>query len=231
MTRLLVMGLLMTLLAGFVDAIGYVSLGQLYLSFMSGNTTQWALALAVHNQGVVAWGTAVITTFLLGCTLGPLIALRARVPVAGVLGFEFLCCITALALTALTAGRVALLPIAAAMGAQNAAHRLIHGADTGRTFVTGTLVSLGRALAQGIRGRPFGAEALTNLSSWLAFVSGVIAGAVSLPALGLVNSLALATSGLAALAALALRLPEPPPPEMGGRPEPPPVVPNPRYQP
>ena len=36
-------GLLLTGLAGYVDALGFVRLGGLYTSFMSGNTTQFAV--------------------------------------------------------------------------------------------------------------------------------------------------------------------------------------------
>jgi uncharacterized membrane protein YoaK (UPF0700 family) len=36
-------GLLLTGLAGYVDALGFVRLGGLYTSFMSGNTTQLAV--------------------------------------------------------------------------------------------------------------------------------------------------------------------------------------------
>jgi len=41
MRRFLALTMSMTLLAGFVDAMGSVRLGQLYPSFMSGNTTRW----------------------------------------------------------------------------------------------------------------------------------------------------------------------------------------------
>ena len=43
-------GLVLTALAGFVDALGFVRLGGLYTSLMSGNTTQLAVAIG-HGEG------------------------------------------------------------------------------------------------------------------------------------------------------------------------------------
>ncbi len=41
---------LMTAMAGFLDAVGYAQLGRLYVSFMSGNSTQLGIAIAQgHN--------------------------------------------------------------------------------------------------------------------------------------------------------------------------------------
>ena len=45
---LLVAGLLATL-AGAVDAIGYIMLGQLFVAFMSGNSTVLAVSLVDRN--------------------------------------------------------------------------------------------------------------------------------------------------------------------------------------
>jgi len=40
------LGLVLTAMAGWVDAIGFLRLGGFYPSFMSGNTTQLGIALA-----------------------------------------------------------------------------------------------------------------------------------------------------------------------------------------
>jgi oxalate decarboxylase len=50
----------MTALAGFVDVVGYAATGHLYLSFMSGNSTQFGMALARGDTHVIAWAGAVI---------------------------------------------------------------------------------------------------------------------------------------------------------------------------
>lgn len=205
--RLLGLTLAMTLLAGFVDAVGYVRLGQLYLSFMSGNTTRWGIALAAGNLAVVGWGGAIIVIFIAGSMLGTLIvAASGRFKLVAVLAAELACLSIALALVAAAVGRPALLTIALAMGMQNAAHQLIHGSDTGRTFITGTLVSVGHALAQSLLGKARWVEVATGSLSWLAFVCGVSLGAISVTNLGLGRALTVATVTLAALVLTAWHL-------------------------
>src|SRR4051812_13612693 len=60
---------LMTAIAGFVDAVGYTATGHLYLSFMSGNSTQFGMAVARGDTLVIGWAGAVIATFVLGAFL------------------------------------------------------------------------------------------------------------------------------------------------------------------
>ncbi|KEP74259.1 hypothetical protein HR12_13890, partial [Microbacterium sp. SUBG005] len=63
--------------AGFVDAVGYLDTGGLFVSFMSGNSTQGAvdvpasLALAAVPAGLIA-------AFVLGVTVGGLVRPRSR---------------------------------------------------------------------------------------------------------------------------------------------------------
>ena len=52
--------------------------------------------------------------------------------------------------------------------------------DAGKTFVTGVLFSLGQSLANVVRGRVGVAALAVPAASWLAFVSGVAAGAAAL---------------------------------------------------
>lgn len=204
---LLAVGLLMTLAAGYVDAVGYVRLGQLYLSFMSGNSAQWGMALAAGNRQTIAWGGTVIAIFVFGCFFGALIAAAAgQSRLMAVLSCELLCLAASLTLTVLSVGRAALLPIALAMGIQNAAHQIIHGSDTGRTFITGTLVSAGQALAHVVLGQGGRAVAALSLTSWSAFTLGVFLGAVSLANLGQVVALMMATATLVILVLMAWRI-------------------------
>ncbi len=81
---------LMTTLAGFVDAVGYAAMGHLYLSFMSGNSTQFGMAVAHGDTHVVVWAGAVIAAFVLGAFRGSLApAADSRVGLPLGLGCEF----------------------------------------------------------------------------------------------------------------------------------------------
>lgn len=176
----------MTMVAGFVDAVGYINLGQFYLSFMSGNTTRFGIAIAATHNEIVSEGAAIIATFVLGAFIGSLLVFFAssfKLPV--VLGCELLCFAAAYGLTAAGAGHLALLPIALAMGMQNAIHQVVSGADTGKSFITGSLFGVGDSLAKAVTGRAHYAQAAIHASSWIAFAGGVVLGALSLSHFGL----------------------------------------------
>jgi hypothetical protein len=70
----LLLGLLLTGSAGWVDAIGYVRLGGLYPSFMSGNTTQLGFALSHYEWTLVGIAATILGLFFLGSFCGGLTA-------------------------------------------------------------------------------------------------------------------------------------------------------------
>ena len=74
--------------AGWVDAVGFLQLGDLFVSFMSGNTTQLAVRLAAGLLGSSCQNRIVIFTFVVGVFVGTLIAYAAgpkRLPVVYVI--------------------------------------------------------------------------------------------------------------------------------------------------
>src|SRR6266568_2200977 len=61
-------------LAGSVDAIGYLHLSGLFLSFMSGNSTQLAVALGQGDAGEGAAIGELIALFVVGAAAGQVVA-------------------------------------------------------------------------------------------------------------------------------------------------------------
>ncbi len=189
----LLSALAMTTFAGFLDAVGYMQLSGLYVSFMSGNSTRLGVDLAQGNLAVVLQSASVIATFVLGAFAGTLIAdaLDRPRPVP-ILVAEIALLTVALCLTRTQIGFASLLPVAAAMGLQNVLHHKVFGADLGKGFLTGTLFGLGQALAFYARGKGPAAAAIVQLTSWIAFVAGVVGGALVITALSLGDALLLA---------------------------------------
>lgn len=186
--RQLTFGLLLTTLAGYVDAIGFVLLGGLYTSFMSGNTTQLGVALGHGALERAVMPAALIALFLLGSTLGSGLAIvtPARWRTPAVLAYEAVLVFGALALGLQFPDlAVSSLFMALAMGAQNAVLGSVTGFRAGTTFVTGALFSLGQKIAQAFTGTgpPFGW--IGDAAVWLALMSGALAGTVLYAALGL----------------------------------------------
>ena len=61
-------------LAGMVDAIGYLHLGGLFVSFMSGNSTQLGAALGSADLAEAGTIAELIALFVLGAAAGQIIA-------------------------------------------------------------------------------------------------------------------------------------------------------------
>src|SRR6202158_4361363 len=62
-------------LAGYVDAIGFLHLGGLYVSFMSGNSTRMGVELAQGQWVAAAASLGLIVLFVIGAAAGSLIVL------------------------------------------------------------------------------------------------------------------------------------------------------------
>jgi len=178
----LVYGLLLTALAGYVDALGFVRLGGFYASFMSGNTTQIGVTLAHGTLSPAIIPLSLIGMFLAGATLGSALSIAAplgwQTPV--VLGAEALFVSAALVAglqmpdSVLTSALMAF-----AMGAQNAVlgSGPVKGFRAGTTFVTGALFGFGQKMAAALMrtGDPLGwvGDAIV----WLALMGGALMGA------------------------------------------------------
>jgi uncharacterized membrane protein YoaK (UPF0700 family) len=204
---------LLTAIAGWVDAIGFISLGGFYVSFMSGNTTQLGIGLSRFDLELVRLPAVLVACFVLGAFLGTLMhAVSGRWNLPTILLIEGILLAFAIAFSLLQIPVVgAAQPLAVAMGAQNAALRSDSGQRIGGTFVTGTVFGLGEKLALWCLGRGGPGSALRHALGWSALATGAAAGtfgfaasgmlALTIPA-GCLLILALAT-GLATLSAAA----------------------------
>jgi uncharacterized membrane protein YoaK (UPF0700 family) len=149
-------GVVLTALAGFVDALGFIRLGGLYTSLMSGNTTQLAVSLGHGELLGAVLPALLIAAFLVGAVSGGAIAALCppRWVTPAVLGLEAAALSAAVALAAEHAHvGVASLFLALAMGGQNAVLAHVQGFRAGTTFVTGALFAFGQKAALALAGR------------------------------------------------------------------------------
>jgi uncharacterized membrane protein YoaK (UPF0700 family) len=190
-------------LAGYVDGIGYLHLGGLFVSFMSGNSTRLGVSLAEGNWPVAAAALGLIALFVIGAAAGSLIVLGRganRQPwvllaEAGLLAVAALCYTFGLSNAAVAA-------IVVAMGLENAVFQIRGGAGLGLTYVTGALVKVGQLAAKALSGGARWAWA-PNLLLWAALVTGSVCGAlayhwINLAAIWFAAGCALALSGIVA---------------------------------
>lgn len=204
--HLAVFATVLTLLSGFLDAVAYVELNHLYVSFMSGNSTHLGMVLATGSLPDVLAGATIILAFVAGASAGTWVADRAtRHTFTTVLGCETVLFSIALAFAFGHQAHIALALATLSMGMQNALHQVVAGADVGRGYITGALFGLGQAIARLSSDKAAPGRAASNLLSWCAFVGGAVGGTLSIAAFGLISCLA-AAAVVIVLLVIGLRL-------------------------
>jgi uncharacterized membrane protein YoaK (UPF0700 family) len=167
-------------LAGYIDGIGFIHLGGLFVSFMSGNSTRLGVTAAEMNWPKALEAIWLIALFVVGAGLGSLIGrgrgihrqwllllAEAGLLGAGALGYEA------------GAPQLAIAAIVLAMGLENAVFQAEPGAPgIGLTYMTGTLVRVGQLLAAALTGGPRWAW-LPNLLLWAGMVVGALIGTLA----------------------------------------------------
>ncbi|WP_431015586.1 YoaK family protein [Bradyrhizobium pachyrhizi] len=196
--RNLALACALSAMAGYVDGIGYLHLGGLFVSFMSGNSTRLGVTLAEGHWQHALEALELIVLFVAGAAAGSLIVLSALAHRQPLLLLVEAWLLTAAAVTyAYGLPNAAVAAIVLAMGLENAVFQLEGGAGLGLTYVTGALVKAGQLIAAALTGGA-GWAWLPNLLLWAALVAGALAGAL---AYGWIN---LAAIWFAAAAAFAL---------------------------
>ena len=166
-------------LAGYVDGIGFIHLGGLFVSFMSGNSTRMGVSLAEGQWGSAAEALGLIALFVIGAAAGSLIVLgRGANRQPWVLLVEALLLAGAALCYGFGLPNAAVAAIVLAMGLENAVFQIDGGAGLGLTYVTGALVKVGQLAAAALTGGERWAW-LPNLLLWAALVAGSLCGALA----------------------------------------------------
>lgn len=76
--RNIVLACILSCLAGFVDAIGFIHLGGLFVSFMSGNSTRLGVFIEEGRWHEAAETAGLISLFVIGAGVGNLIVLGLK---------------------------------------------------------------------------------------------------------------------------------------------------------
>jgi uncharacterized membrane protein YoaK (UPF0700 family) len=172
-------------LAGYVDGIGFIHLGGLFVSFMSGNSTRMGVSLADGHWHDAAQALGLIALFVTGAACGSLIVLgRGANRQPWVLLVEALLLAAAAIADRVGLPGLAIALIVLAMGLENAVFQIDGGAGLGLTYVTGALVKAGQLIAAALSGGERWGW-MPNLLLWAALVTGSLCGALAYHWLGL----------------------------------------------
>lgn len=186
----------MAFLAGATDVHGLGLLHDLYVSFMSGNTTKLGVVLGGGDWARAATIAAICGLFVAGAAAGAALAVLAKDRHAALVA---LAVAAVLAVPLLRPGWT-MEALVLAMGALNASMSHVGQATVSLTYVTGTLVKFGQGLGRTLCGQPGGWRWLLQLPLWLSFLAGAATAALVRERLG--ADLAWVLPGLALLLAL-----------------------------
>ncbi len=166
-------------LAGYVDAVGFMTLGGFFVSFMSGNSTRLGVGLALGewDQAAIAFG--LIALFVAGVVLGATVARRfGEERRSAVLAAEAVLLLIGAGLCTAGWREAGMVAVVLAMGVENAVFQRQGDVGVGLTYMTGTLVRMGQRIATALHG---GArwDWVPFLALWTGLAVGGAVGAIS----------------------------------------------------
>ena len=164
-------------IAGWTDAVGFILFAGSYVSFMSGDATQFGVNLGTAHLPLAFKMLAAQVIFVAGAAVERLISIRmrhgARAAIAAIVA-------VLLALAAVLGGsgltEAAFVAAILGMGMLNGVMHQVRNVPVG-TMITGVLVRLGENIADRLGARP--AMIGENAGQWAGFVGGAALGAVS----------------------------------------------------
>ena len=174
-------------LAGFVDAVGFMTLGGFFVSFMSGNLTRLGVGAATGRWDQAALAAGLIGLFVLGVIAGALAARRAgEGRRSAVLAVEAALLLAAAGLCAAGWNGPGMAAVVLAMGVENAVFQRQGDVGVGLTYMTGTLVRMGQRIATALSGGPRW-EWVPFLLLWTGLTAGGALGAAAFLRWGLLT--------------------------------------------
>ena len=173
-------------LAGFVDAQGYLSLGGLFVAFMSGNSTVLGIGVASPAGGRVVLAGGLVAAFVAGVMLGTWVGHTWRTQRAPlVLAVVAAVLAGAALLHGQSLATPAVLATALAMGVENTVFAREGQSGLGLTYMTGTLVRLGQRLLEALTAHGPWSAVVPDVLLWSGMVAGAALGALVYGVFGL----------------------------------------------
>ncbi len=173
------------LVAGYVDALGFILLGGVYASAMTGNTTQLAISLVRSQWAVVTPVGTTIGAFFLGALLASLMRRRLRrSPVELLLMAALILLVQAVRMCVPDSGWLELPMLAAAMAMQGQTITRFGVTSLQTIVVTSNLLRFAEALAARLSGEP-GPDLVLPGCTWFGYALGAGGGTLASIWLGL----------------------------------------------
>lgn len=187
---------LLALIAGYVDAYAFIKY-RLYVSFMSGNTTQTASQAGQAKFAEAGHSLFPIPCFVIGVFVGTVLAhSNLRHPLRMILGVVAAMLAMGIAASFLPSlsGWVSVMLLSVAMGSMSTTITRVGEQAVSVSYVTGSLTNMMQHVALAVRNVPLprpqgswdthGWRARLLASVWTAFFTGALLAGVALPRFG-----------------------------------------------
>lgn len=194
--------------AGFVDSVGFVFLGGVFLSFMSGNTTRAATSLVDGDWDLAVLASTCLVLFLVGVMQGALVRRLAkqRIPLSYIRDVVVLntdvMFVLASALVVTGHSEIGILFVSLGIGSMNSIFERDGEVAIPLTYMTGTLVKMGQRFVDALFG---GSHRIwiSHLLMWASLTAGAVTGALTYASIG-IHAIVAATGMLLAISATVL---------------------------
>jgi uncharacterized membrane protein YoaK (UPF0700 family) len=180
-----VLALMLALIAGWVDAVGFLQLGGFFVSFMSGNSTRLGLGLGSSYWREAGLAAGLIATFVGGVATGSLVGYHASDRYRRTVLLASESALLAVAAGFHMAGKpgMATVPMVLAMGIANSIFHNNGEVRFGVTYMTGALVRVGQKIAAVAYGAPRDGWK-PYAAIWTSLILGAAIGARAYPWIG-----------------------------------------------
>jgi Predicted membrane protein len=177
------LALTFSLISGYVNILGLLAIGSVFLSFMSGNSMRLGYHIFNNDWYLVFQYLIIICSFIFGAFLGDLIKSKLDYDELFIVLFsEIILFLLALILsfTSFNETWLQFALLAIAMGIQNTAQITINDATIGKSFVSGVLYNLGVAFSKMLQKQTDWRPAFLLFISWGCFVIGGFLGTITI---------------------------------------------------
>ena len=171
----------LSFIAAFISVLGIFEFGDMFISFMSGNSARLGIHIANGPIKEVVFYTGALTFFIFGVFVANILV--PTLDALGMIQIMLIECVLlslSLVMDSVHDSLPSFLLLTFAMGMQNRLQFAINGLILGKGYMTGILYAIGTTLAQWTRKEKSGIDVLIIASTWIAFLSGAVCGALSL---------------------------------------------------
>ncbi|MCF6766104.1 DUF1275 domain-containing protein [Thiotrichales bacterium 19S3-7] len=178
-TASLIVQFIFTAVAGWADTAGFLMVAHVFVSFMSGNSTQLMVALVQHDVVIILTMLVVLLGFVFGVVLGEVIRHKLTKRFTSVVLFIEAVALWLVAISVYFGmSKYLFLPIFSfAMGMHNTSLHKDNNLVI-KTYISGTLVSLGQAIGKAFIQKENAKLIISPLIVYIGFVIGAITGAI-----------------------------------------------------